>query len=115
MFIFVLPFKLIECLVLGVIAAWLAIFVSDWILETAEPKIEKFTRDAKLSLALVYQASSACVGLLIIGGFAFSASSLCLRVVCAVIAILAARAYLRIMQWKTQISSLVSKIRSGEY
>lgn len=88
-------FKLIECLVLAGVSAYLAMHVSHHILEWTEEKLVAWMGDAKSALHFVYQSSSACLGFLIIGGLAFDAMTLCLRVVVAVVAIWLARLYLR--------------------
>jgi hypothetical protein len=93
--VFAFLFRLIECFVLGGIAAYLAMHVAHHILEWTEEKLVVWTGDAKYALHYVYQSSSACMGFVIIGGLTFDATTLCLRVVAAVVAIWLARLYLR--------------------
>jgi len=93
--IFTLFFRVMECMVLGAIAAWLAMHVAQKVLDQAEAKIIEWVGDAERALHVVYQSSSSCVGFLIIGGFAFDCRTICFRLLGAVVAIWLARRYLR--------------------
>jgi hypothetical protein len=87
--------RLIECLVLAVFAAWLAMHVAEKILDKTEKTIKAWSLDARRAHHIVYQSSTACVGFLIVGGFAFDGLTVGLRLVVAVVATCLARAYLR--------------------